>query len=686
MDMLCDSTLKPESAGLAPWRTRWETAHGDKSTPLLKPYPCPRAKDDNCPRMFRKRGGAKDHAISQHGKFEPNETYIAAWPRISPDIPLKDVDGNSIPGWGELPKLSILDDKWICPEPGCSKKYMNLLPMKNHYLATHLRARWPCEYATSFHCNRTFSSVYDAKKHADEHIPKPKWMCQYDRCLAQMQGRKLLKFVALSHYNVHIQQGDFREGECQPLKVSNSPPGHNIEVQSQPLAANEEDGDEGDWVIESEDEEVDKSDDEVETFEDDKLPTESAAAWPGVLPKKQDILKGAALPDGLYRHLGLKCPGPDKVDDIIVLGTQVCPNSTVISFETGVFYRSGQHVGIKTRCAPCNGRFNFNEFLRRNFLEADANQTTCRRKSCFSAVWEGSKFCQKHFMVWTPTLHSEDAMGELRDLFAKATSVQWQPETKVMAEVIRRIESNSKAKIPASELVNIDLEANLSSGEVFQIGLADLRGEKVLDCLTQYSEGIITSSSSSRSALQTWQQVTNETKVRGYYTQDKTLDAKGVVTKLQEAGISNKTMFLSWASWCFDLSHLRDWLGKEGFDDVLPGNANLCLLYHEFRINIKRVLGTSCYRGRAFPLSLPALFPLLFGVNDPLAGQNHHALVDAQQLSQMARVFIDLCKPPKERVHYQGSGIIKLGSGKRQRQMDEFFPFMKSKENKKVRL
>ena len=30
-----------------------------------------------------------------------------------------------------------------------------------------------------------------------------------------------------------------------------------------------------------------------------------------------------------------------------------------------------------------------------------------------------------------------------------------------------------------------------------------------------------------------------------------------------------------------------------------------------------------------------------------LSGHNHHALVHAQQLALMARLFIDLCKPPE---------------------------------------
>ncbi|KAJ5848399.1 hypothetical protein N7455_012356 [Penicillium solitum] len=88
------------------------------------------------------------------------------------------------------------------------------------------------------------------------------------------------------------------------------------------------------------------------------------------------------------------------------------------------------------------------------------------------------------------------------------------------------------------------------------------------------------------SALQTWSQ-------RSLFTQDGTLGAKGVVRKLQEAGISNNTMF--------------------------SPETRICLLLKEFRANMKRVIGTTCHRGQIFPLSLPLLFLLLFGENHPLS-------------------------------------------------------------------
>jgi rRNA maturation endonuclease Nob1 len=66
-------------------------------------------------------------------------------------------------------------------------------------------------------------------------------------------------------------------------------------------------------------------------------------------------------------------------------------------------------------------------------------------------------------------------MNELLSLFEKATSKQSRPETETMAKVIKRVESDGKAaNIPASEIVNIDLEVSMHSREVLQTGLVDL--------------------------------------------------------------------------------------------------------------------------------------------------------------------------------------------------------------------
>lgn len=110
----------------------------------------------------------------------------------------------------------------------------------------------------------------------------------------------------------------------------------------------------------------------------------------------------------------------------------------------------------------------------------------------------------QRFLTWTPGLPSEEERKEIKKLFEKAAFVQWHPETEAMAEILRRIESDSKAKISASEVVNIDIEFTFFSREVLQIGIVDLEGSNV-GYFPKYSEGVVVSSSSPLPAPPTWQ-------------------------------------------------------------------------------------------------------------------------------------------------------------------------------------
>ncbi|CAG8152603.1 unnamed protein product [Penicillium nalgiovense] len=265
---------------------------------------------------------------------------------------------------------------------------------------------------------------------------------------------------------------------------------------------------------------------------------------------------------------------------------------------------------------------------------------------------------------------------ELRVLFKKTTSEPWSPQSTLVARILGIIESNGEANVPASQIVHIGLETKLYSKEVLQIGLADLKGAKVLDCLTRYSKGVIAPSSSNLSKDAIQRQKQNEKKVKGYHTHHGTLDAKSVVTKLRKNGINKDTIFVAWALWPFDLSYLRRWLRQEGFADILPGDENICLLIPEFRANINRVLGKKCFQGRSFPLSLPVVFPLFCGPTHELLGRNHHALYDSQQLSLMMRLFLNLQKHPDERTPWQNSEFMRLGSRKRQMPIEESLALM----------
>lgn len=70
---------------------------------------------------------------------------------------------------------------------------------------------------------------------------------------------------------------------------------------------------------------------------------------------------------------------------------------------------------------------------------------------------------------------------------------------------------------------------------------------------------------------------------------------RGLLENSEKAVFSQNPIFLSWSSWRFTLSCLRDWMEAEGFHDVLPRDENVCLLLIEFRMNVKRAIGKICY-------------------------------------------------------------------------------------------
>lgn len=102
-------------------------AHGDQGE---KEFPCPRAQEDKCFIVFSSQGNAKAHAQTKHTKFEPDGKFIPAWPKTSPHIPLRDVDGKIILDWDELPQKWQVD----MPRARLQHNILNLLQPKKALL------------------------------------------------------------------------------------------------------------------------------------------------------------------------------------------------------------------------------------------------------------------------------------------------------------------------------------------------------------------------------------------------------------------------------------------------------------------------------------------------------------------------------------------------------------------------
>ncbi|KAJ5725420.1 uncharacterized protein N7483_006777 [Penicillium malachiteum] len=352
-----------------------------------------------------------------------------------------------------------------------------------------------------------------------------------------------------------------------------------------------------------------------------------------------------------YRELNLTCPGPEMVIDSLVLGTEVCPNNTTISSATGLLTRNHGRVHPRIRCALCQARKNFNKVLLTQDLKAEPGQESCEH--CLKPLWEGIRYCKDHMRSWAPETPSlcEASMVKVRDLFLKAASEQWSPKSGPMASILKKVKFDENA---TSDLLHIDLEFSTRSHKVYQIGISDSKGAKKLNCMPIYSKGVTTKLPSRSPWSQDFQGFVPYRMEKGQgCATDGTLNAERVAEKLGEM-ISKKTIFVSWGSWAFDVEYLREGLDEEEVRHKLPAKDKVCMLYHEFRLNMKDQIGEKCFKGHSFPLTLPFLFTLLFQGHD-LVGMNHDALVDARQTASLQRLFLDLCKVPEKRVLFKGT-------------------------------
>jgi hypothetical protein len=201
-------------------------------------------------------------------------------------------------------------------------------------------------------------------------------------------------------------------------------------------------------------------------------------------------------------------------------------------------------------------------------------------------------------------------------------------------------------------LVALDIEFWLPSRKVFEVGMTTAHSKKVLmnsrikhDCS---DEDLL------RPATQRMQPPTPEEiafgcrAMRAIYGTDRSnctglQNVHEVASQLRKAGITPKTVFLSWHTSPTDLILLRELLASGGYDDILPSNENCILLIPEYRKGLPKNSS-----GKVFPAGLEVLFSILFADHD-LAGRNHRALVDAQQLRLMLLLWVELHKPPPHR-------------------------------------
>lgn len=301
------------------------------------------------------------------------------------------------------------------------------------------------------------------------------------------------------------------------------------------------------------------------------------------------------------------------------------------------------------RCIDCDGEYVFSQRLEKfGLLALGRTTTSCSSQRCFKPAFRTSHLCKDHLVAFQPPTPPEDLdlTDQIRTVLAPAIAMTWQaqPSTRAMLALFASIRAGVSS---VSDLIFLDLEFNSSSRQVWEIGMCNAKGEVVLDCWTEYSHAALENVANRTDQLNFRMQSILKRATDKHSCRDLRMTARQVAKKLQTMGITPQTTFVTWHNYAADLSALRDWLELEGEHGILPDDSHCVLVLNDFRQNLNTVRFKS---GSRFPLNLPIIFPAFMGTKHPLAGRNHHAAVDAQQLYHLVNALASLCKPLKNRL------------------------------------
>jgi hypothetical protein len=193
-------------------------------------------------------------------------------------------------------------------------------------------------------------------------------------------------------------------------------------------------------------------------------------------------------------------------------------------------------------------------------------------------------------------------------------------------------------------VIFLDLEYNLITRRIYEVGICDGFGNLVVDCFTQLSEQElrrtqVNSANSWFSKNFKLEEVLTFNLCRHKHNQS-AMDVHDLIKEIKLRGITTDAKVVVWASTCSDLTYLTEWFAAEGYHDVLPPKKNCLTLVHPFR-----QLLDMFPEGKHFPARLPNLFPLFYSPRHQLSGRNHVAFIDALQTRLMLYAFRQLRVP-----------------------------------------
>lgn len=262
----------------------------------------------------------------------------------------------------------------------------------------------------------------------------------------------------------------------------------------------------------------------------------------------------------------------------------------------------------------------------------------------------GTENCHKHLRIGANSNGQEEVfkkIGALEELLRTAAQRQWKPPNGY-ERVLERSAEIEQGKRPGSDLVILDCEWSVSSGQLWELAVIEkVSGKHLVNTRVRHESSWDHANWKGSEALEALsrRQAINLLKSTSSHGLDY-LSGAEIADMLEKAGITNESMFLVWHRSTTDLDKLRELLESTGHQGLLPPNEKRIGIQTLFLKNVARI-----FRGRPVSWALEVLFPSFFPRHH-LVGLNHRALVDCQQARLLALAFEHLCKPIGARSKY----------------------------------
>ncbi|KAJ5730794.1 uncharacterized protein N7483_005302 [Penicillium malachiteum] len=238
---------------------------------------------------------------------------------------------------------------------------------------------------------------------------------------------------------------------------------------------------------------------------------------------------------------GNRCTGPGLVRQLRV--SALCPHNTIFTEENVVLVHSysTDSASVSRRCLTCRSRVEFYKLAKALHLDKEPGQVYCRFRDCNSQILASSAFCRDHILESACQFTEDSGVGpeimiNLQSQFQRSSSNPWQlrEDSLLGKEVLSRIKSGILEKFGMPSAVCIDLEACVSTGRVFQVGICDLEGRKLLNCGTILSREETRRTSADPGSMNEILQVTFERKARALSSADGCMSVEQVSAKLRK--------------------------------------------------------------------------------------------------------------------------------------------------------